>query len=154
RSPGWDTSPHTVELLLDHGFEYDSSLMGNDYEPYWCRIGDAWSSSTAYVWGRPVALVEVPVAWHLDDWLQFEYTAVPGYTLPALRAPSTPLEIWQGEFDYLYQRLGAGLLTITMHPQVIGRGHRLLMLERFLEYISQHNGVAFTRCADYAREWR
>jgi peptidoglycan/xylan/chitin deacetylase (PgdA/CDA1 family) len=31
RSPSWDLSPHSVELLLSHGFVYDSSLMGHDY---------------------------------------------------------------------------------------------------------------------------
>ena len=28
RSPSWDLSEHTVELLLKHGFIYDSSMMG------------------------------------------------------------------------------------------------------------------------------
>lgn len=34
RSPSWDLSPHTIELLLQHGFLYDSSMMGHDYLPY------------------------------------------------------------------------------------------------------------------------
>ena len=33
RSPSWDLSPHTLSLLMEHGFEYDSSLMGHDYRP-------------------------------------------------------------------------------------------------------------------------
>jgi peptidoglycan/xylan/chitin deacetylase (PgdA/CDA1 family) len=41
RSPAWDNSPVTVSLLLEYGFEYESSLMGGDYAPYWCRVGDA-----------------------------------------------------------------------------------------------------------------
>ena len=68
RSPAWDNSPMTVPLLLEYGFEYESSLMGSDYEPYWCRVGDEFSTTEEYRWGRPVDLVEVPVAWHLDDW--------------------------------------------------------------------------------------
>jgi peptidoglycan/xylan/chitin deacetylase (PgdA/CDA1 family) len=40
RSPAWDNSPHTVPLLLEYGFAYESSLMGSEYEPYWCRVGD------------------------------------------------------------------------------------------------------------------
>ena len=31
RSPAWDNSPTTVSLLLEYGFEYESSLMGSDY---------------------------------------------------------------------------------------------------------------------------
>lgn len=40
RSPSWDLSEHTVDLLLAHGFHYDSSLMGSDYRPYRARRGD------------------------------------------------------------------------------------------------------------------
>ena len=29
RSPSWDLSPNTIDLLLAHGFQYDSSLMGH-----------------------------------------------------------------------------------------------------------------------------
>jgi predicted deacetylase len=41
RSPAWDNSPSTVPLLLEHGFRYESSMMGSDFEPYWCRVGDS-----------------------------------------------------------------------------------------------------------------
>jgi peptidoglycan-N-acetylglucosamine deacetylase len=64
------------------------------------------------------------------------------------------MEIWKGEFDYLYHRIGSGILNITMHPQVIGRGHRLLFLEEFMKYAAGHPGVSFTKCVDYVREWR
>ncbi len=30
RSPAWDLSPVTIDLLLKHGFDYDSSLMGDE----------------------------------------------------------------------------------------------------------------------------
>ena len=73
RSPGWDNSQATVSLLLEYGFEYESSLMGSDYTPYWCRVGDEFSTTEEYRWGRPVDLVEVPVAWHFDDFPPFEH---------------------------------------------------------------------------------
>ncbi len=151
RSPAWDISPNTVNLLLDHGFKYESSLMGNDYEPYWCRIGDKWSKTEPYEFGQPVNLVELPVAWHLDDWVQFEYASGKD---GRLRPPSMILEIWKGEFDYLYHQVRQGVLVITMHPQSIGRGHRMLMLKGFIEYLLSHSGVHFTTCMDYVREWR
>jgi peptidoglycan-N-acetylglucosamine deacetylase len=44
------------------------------------------------------------------------------------------LEIWQGEFDYMHEHVSDGVLTVCMHPQVIGRGHRIAMLERFVEH--------------------
>jgi peptidoglycan/xylan/chitin deacetylase (PgdA/CDA1 family) len=151
RSPSWDNSPNTVSLLLEYGFEYESSMMGNDFEPYWCRMGDKWSKSDPYDYGEPTPLVEMPVAWHLDDWPWFEY--IPGHT-QGLRVPSSVLEIWKSEFDYLYHYVGHGVLIITMHPQTIGRGHRLLMLSEFLTYILSHPGVRFSTCIDYVRSWR
>jgi peptidoglycan/xylan/chitin deacetylase (PgdA/CDA1 family) len=151
RSPSWDNSPNTVKLLLEYGFEYESSLMGNDFEPYWCRIGDRWSTDEPYQFGEPTPLVEMPVAWHLDDWPWFEF--IPGQA-QGLRAPSTVLEIWKGEFDYLYHQVRRGVMIITMHPQCIGRGHRLLALKEFLDYIVQHSGAGFTTCISYVRKWR
>ncbi len=155
RSPAWDNSPVTVPLLLEYGFEYESSLMGGDYEPYWCRVGDEWSTTEEYRWGRPVDLLEAPVAWHLDDFPVFEYAWTKWGSILQGNAPPTAVEeVWRGEFNYLYERVGRGLLTVTMHPQVIGRGHRIVMLERFIRHASSLPGVSFTTLADYVREWR
>jgi peptidoglycan/xylan/chitin deacetylase (PgdA/CDA1 family) len=151
RSPSWDNSSNTVRLLLNHGFEYESSMMGNDFEPYWCRIGDKWSKKEPLTFGKPTSLVEMPVAWHLDDWPYFEF--IPGQA-QGFRTPSMVLEIWKREFDYLYHQTGHGVLIITMHPQAIGRGHRLMMLKEFLEYLISHSGVHFTKCIDYVRTWK
>jgi peptidoglycan-N-acetylglucosamine deacetylase len=155
RSPTWDNSPVTVPLLLEYGFEYGSSLMGGDYEPYWCPVGDEWSTTEEYRWGRPVDLVEVPVAWHLDDWPPFEYVwTKTGSILPGHSPPSYVEEIWRGELDYLYHRVSGGLLTLTMHPQVIERGHRITFLERSICYMAGHPGVSFTPVLDYVHHWR
>ena len=154
RSPGWDNSAVTVPLLLECGFEYESSLMGSDFEPYWCRVGDECSTTEEFRWGTPVTLIELPVAWHLDDFIQFEFVATPTGILNAARSTTMAWEIWKGEFDYLYQQIGRGVMNITMHPQVIGRGHRLLFLERFIDYVLGHAGVSFTTCVDYVRQWR
>lgn len=154
RSPAWDISAATVPLLLEYGFEYDSSLMGGDYEPYWCRVGDEFSTTAEYRWGRPVNVIEVPVGWHLDDFPLFEHVWTKRGILPGNAPPSAVEEIWRGEFDYLYDHIGRGLLTVTMHPQVIGRGHRIAFLERFVRYMADRPGVTFTPLADYIREWR
>jgi peptidoglycan/xylan/chitin deacetylase (PgdA/CDA1 family) len=47
-----------------------------------------------------------------------------------------------------------GVLTLTMHPQVIGRGHRMAMLERLIEHILAAGEVRFARLIDVAREMR
>jgi len=154
RSPGWDNSAATVPLLMEYGFRYESSLMGSDYEPYWCRTGDSVSTTEAFRWGTPVDLVEIPVAWHLDDFIQFEFVATPTGILNATRSTTMAWEIWKGEFDYLYERVGRGILNITMHPQVIGRGHRMLFLEQFIEYVAGHAGATFTTLGAFQDEWR
>jgi peptidoglycan-N-acetylglucosamine deacetylase len=41
-----------------------------------------------------------------------------------------------------------------MHPQVIGRGHRMLMLERLMEHMSGHDGVVFETIGAYVDRWR
>ena len=43
-----------------------------------------------------------------------------------------------------------GILTVTMHPQVIGRGHRMAMLDTFVEH-GRELGVRFERMGDVAK---
>jgi peptidoglycan-N-acetylglucosamine deacetylase len=50
--------------------------------------------------------------------------------------------------------MGEGVFTLTMHPQVIGRGHRIFMLERMVEYMRRHEGVKFRTMSDVAEEWQ
>lgn len=152
RAPAWALSPHSIPLLLELGFQYDSSQMANDFTPYYCRINDEAPVDDRYQFGKKVNLVELPVDWSLDDWPYF------GLHWPAhhvgLRTPDEVYQIWAADFDFLYQRLGEGVYILTMHPQIIGRGHRLLMLERLIEYINDHKGVTFKTMSQVAGEWR
>ena len=154
RSPAWDNSPQTIELLLELGFRYESSLMGNDFAPYWCRVGDEAPDDGPYLFGREVDLVELPVSWILDDFPHFEYVGMGHLVRPGLSAPSKVEEIWRGEFDFMYRDVPGGVFTLTMHPQVIGRGHRMLLLERFVDYLAGHEGVRFSTMADAAEAFR
>lgn len=154
RSPSWDNSAHTVELLLAHDFRYESSLMGNDFTPYWCRVGDTLGPDGQYRFGTESGLVELPVSWLLDDFPHFEYVRVDNRVYPGLSAPTKVEEIWQQEFEYMYREVDGGVFTLTMHPQVIGRGHRMLMLERLIAFLARHDGVRFTTLAQAAAEFR
>jgi peptidoglycan-N-acetylglucosamine deacetylase len=151
RSPAWDLSPRSVDLLLEHGFEYDSSCMGSDFFPYYLRSGDRWSLDEPYVFGEVKPLVELPVTWGLDDFPPFEFILGSN---TGLSAPSAVEEIWKGDFDYAYAHCSGGLYTLTLHPQVIGRGHRMLLLERLIRHFENHDGVVFEPLGDYARRWR
>jgi len=152
RSPAADLSPQSVSLLAEFGFLYDSSMMANDFTPYYCRVGDEMHTDGPYVFGKEVNLVELPIDWSLDDWPYF------GLHWPAhhvgLRTPEEVETIWKADFDFLYQRMGEGVFILTMHPQVIGRGHRILMLERIIDYVKNHEGVTFKTMSQVATEWQ
>ncbi|HXW84739.1 MAG TPA: polysaccharide deacetylase family protein, partial [Candidatus Binataceae bacterium] len=154
RSPGAGLSTNMVGLLLKHGFSYDSSLMADDFTPYYMRLGDAAPPDGPYQFGRPIDVVEIPFTWGLDDFPAFEHVQSRGGIQPGLSSPNAVYEIWSGDFDYLYERLGAGVYTLTMHPQVIGRGHRLLMLERLYRHITSRRDVRFATKAQVASTWR
>jgi peptidoglycan/xylan/chitin deacetylase (PgdA/CDA1 family) len=156
RSPSWDNSPWTVELLLEQGFRYESSLMGNDYTPYWCRTGDVIQPDGPYLFGRDVDLVEMPVSWSLDDFPHFEYLSLrsAGINRTGLSAPSKVEEIWRDDFTYMKREVPDGVFTLTMHPQVIGRGHRMLMLERLIGWMGEHSGTTFSTLGAAADAFR
>jgi peptidoglycan/xylan/chitin deacetylase (PgdA/CDA1 family) len=67
-----------------------------------------------------------------------------------LSAPSKVLEIWQGELDYMHEHVDGGVLVVAMHPQVIGRGHRVAMLERFVEHARALGDVTFAEMRQVA----
>ena len=78
----------------------------------------------------------------MDDWPYFE----PGDDgRDGLAAPSRVLEIWTGELRYAHAHAPGGLLTVTMHPECIGRGHRMAMLEQFIDAADELDGVVFER---------
>ncbi len=154
RSPGAGLSYNMVELLPERGFAYDSSLMGDDFSPYYLRGGDVASNDGPYVFGKPIDVVEIPFTWGLDDFPAFEYVTSRAGIQQGLSSPSAVYEIWAGDFDYLYDRIGEGVYMLTMHPQVIGRGHRMLMLERLIRHIQSHRGVEFKTMLEVATAWK
>jgi peptidoglycan-N-acetylglucosamine deacetylase len=132
RSPSWDLSPHSIELLLKHGFIYDSSLMGHDYLPYQAREGDVIELEKPIVFGRDTALVEMPISWTLDDFPVFEYMRSAMLSQPGLMNARLVGENWLADFTYMREHCDWGVVTYTFHPHVIGRGHRMKMLESLI----------------------
>jgi peptidoglycan/xylan/chitin deacetylase (PgdA/CDA1 family) len=76
-------------------------------------------------------------------------------------------DIWKDHFDYFYREYGqsiAGVMGIifqltntvldefifpmTIHPDVSGRPHVLLMHERIIEHINKHEGVEWVTMAE------
>ena len=127
RSPAWDLSANSVELLIAEGFRYDSSMMGHDYLPYRARTGDHVEAGQPVHFGRETDLWELPISWSADDFPHFEYFRGNG-----LRAASGVEQNWLEDFRYMQEVENRGVMTYTLHPFVIGRGHRMRMLDRLL----------------------
>jgi peptidoglycan-N-acetylglucosamine deacetylase len=128
RSPSWELSDKTFSLLEEFGFVYDASQLARD-RPDWAFDG-----------GRSTQIVEVPSAWELCDAAHFLFSYTPVY-LAGLSAPSKVEEIWRGDFDGLYEEGGDACYVLTMHPEIMGRPHRMQLLERTINYILEHDGI-------------
>ena len=151
RSPAWDLSPNTIDLLLEQGFDYDSSMMGDDYTPYRARRGDVAPLDEPFVFGELTRLVEMPISWTLDDYPHFEFVRTTDAVLQGLMATAGVLQNWLDDFDYLTRTLEWGVLTYTMHPYVIGRGYRMLAFEELVKSLAAA-GAAFMTMEDAAAE--
>jgi len=152
RSPAWDLSPHSVELLLKHGFIYDSSMMGNDFTPYRVRQGDLITLDQPAVFGKTTRLIEMPVSWTLDDHPHFEFIRTKEWILPGLMNANLVLDDWINDFNYMKKKLDWGVIIYTFHPYVIGRGGRMLVLEKLIRKLKD-NGVVFTTVEAAAAEY-
>ena len=141
RSPSWELSKNTYALLAEYGFEYDASQLARD-RPYW--VEDR---------GQRTDIVEVPGAWELTDSSHFLFAYNPVY-LTGLSAPSKVEEIWRADFDGAYEEGGDICYVLTMHPQIIGRHHRMAMLERVIQHILGHDDVWFAQMIDIANLFR
>jgi peptidoglycan-N-acetylglucosamine deacetylase len=130
RSPSWDFSPHTLDLLVKHGFTYSSNLM-DDMKPYRHQHHD---------------IVELPVHWTLDDAPHFWFDGA-SWT-KTIRTSAEVRALWGEEFAGF--RAMGGLFMLTMHPQVIGRPGRLLMLEEFLGSVKSHSDVWIATAGEVA----
>ena len=151
RSPSWDLSENTIDLLIAHGFVYDSSLMGADYWPYRARRGDQAELGRPFRFGEETALIEMPISWSLDDYPHFEFVRTPTTVLPGLQSARTVMDTWRDEFRYMQQTVDWGVLTYTMHPYVIGRGYRMLALAAFVQDLAAA-GAVFMTMGDAAAE--
>lgn len=152
RSPAWDLSPHSVGLMLKHGFFYDSSMMGNDHMPYRVRQGDVIELEKPAVFGPATRLIEMPVSWTLDDYPHFEFLRTRQWVLPGLMNANLVLENWVNDFLYMKAHTDWGILNYTFHPYVIGRGHRMMALEKLVRTLVEE-GAQFLTMEAAAREY-
>jgi peptidoglycan-N-acetylglucosamine deacetylase len=149
RAPSGDLTTQTIDLLVEHGILYDSSMMAHDYRPYRVRSGDAFPDDGPAQWGAETPLVELPFSWTLDDYVYLEFVTFRRMMMPGLRRPEEMFANFTGDVAWMVREVAHGVCNVVFHPQVIGRGHRLLALERWLDEIAEL-GVRFVRMGDVA----
>jgi peptidoglycan/xylan/chitin deacetylase (PgdA/CDA1 family) len=135
RSTSWELTPETFALLLEHGFAYDSSCMGDD-RPY----RQEWEGE---------ALLELPVHWSLDDWPRFGWSIDGGGNVASTEELYAS---WLAE--YRAAREEGRHVVYTMHPEVIGRAYRFAALERLVAEIAADGDVWFAPLEQVAEHVR
>ncbi|MEM6678953.1 MAG: polysaccharide deacetylase [Pseudomonadota bacterium] len=130
RAPVYNVSQEVIDLLVEHGFRYDSSLMADDI-PYRMEIDEP---------GRPGALWEMPTHWGVDDWPPFAHYAEIGYMMP-VKAPSDGLAAFWEEFEAAYA--AGGFFMPILHPFLTGRLARWRLVEQWLERTLAERSVWF-----------
>lgn len=135
RAPWWEFSKVTNDLLVKHGIKYDSSLMHDEFHPYFVTTGDKWYpiryDKDPDTWMKPMEfgketdLVEVPCSWYLDD-LPPQMFIKSSPNSFGWVSPDVIFELWKNQFDFLYEE-GEGVFPITIHPDVSGRPQGILM---------------------------
>jgi peptidoglycan/xylan/chitin deacetylase (PgdA/CDA1 family) len=152
RSPGAELSPSSTLLLAEYGFTYESSMSAQDFEPYRCRAGDVIELTGAARFGPEIELVEIPFSWSLDDFPQMEFVLTPNLVLEGLNDPEKCERMWLADLDYMVEEVPGGVFCMCFHPEVIGRGARIRVLERMIARGSAH-GARFTTARDAAADW-
>ena len=142
RPLGWYTgrdSPNTRRLVVDHGgFLYDSDYYGDDL-PFWTEV----SASD----GRQVPHLIVPYTLDSND---MRFALPQGFS-----HGDEFFNYLRDSFDVLYAEGDErpAMLSVGMHCRLLGRPGRFRALQRFLDYLEQHERVWVCRRVDIARHW-
>lgn len=149
RSPYWDYSDATLDLVEEYGFIYDSSLMARDLVPYRPRRWVVrWEQGS--IAGKASHVLEIPPNWYLDDFPPLAY--VTGIQA-GQQDTETIFRRWKDIFDYAYERVENACYAVAVHPQIIGQAHHIMFFERLVDYIASKDGVWFATCEEIARAW-
>jgi peptidoglycan-N-acetylglucosamine deacetylase len=128
RAPTYKFSRHTLTHLLNAGFLYDASLMGDDV-PYLLD----------HEAGR---LVELPSHYALDDWPHFMISRDFHYYM-SIKSPRQAMELYAAEFDAMWEY--GGLWIAVWHPFLSGRLARCAAIAELIEYMHLKGQVWFAR---------
>ena len=137
RPEGWytgRTSPNTRRLLLESGdFLYDADAYADEL-PYW-----------NYEYDKPHLIV--PYTLDAND-MRFA-------TSQGFNSGDQFYSYLKDSFDVLYAEgtTAPKMMSVGLHCRLVGRPGRFASLQRFIEYIQQHDDVWICRRSDIAKHW-
>jgi peptidoglycan/xylan/chitin deacetylase (PgdA/CDA1 family) len=137
RAPVYNVNQAVIDLMIEYGFDYESSLMADDI-PYLMKTDQG-------------SLVELPVHWGTDDWPPFAHYDEIGYMMP-VAGPSQGLKGFWEEFEAQYQ--ARGFWMAIWHPFLTGRLARWKQVESWLESVLQRGDVWFAPLHEIAAHVR
>lgn len=137
RAPVYNVNQTVIDLMVEHGFEYESSLMADDV-PYLMKTDKG-------------SLVELPVHWGTDDWPPFAHYDEIGYMMP-VAGPSHGLQGFWEEFEAQYE--AGGFWLAIWHPFLTGRLARWRQVEAWLETVLDLGDVWFAPMHEIAAHVR
>jgi peptidoglycan/xylan/chitin deacetylase (PgdA/CDA1 family) len=162
-APWWEVSREATELYLSYGIEYDHSMNHHDCQAYYLRAGDEWTKidydKPAEHWMKPLTkgqetgMVEIPGNWYLDDLPPMMFIKKAPNSHGFVNARDVE-DIWRDHFDYFYREYDEFVFPMTVHPDVSGRPHVVLMHERLIEYINGHEGVEWVTMGEMVDEFK
>jgi peptidoglycan/xylan/chitin deacetylase (PgdA/CDA1 family) len=133
RAPVYNITGEVVDLLVEHGMRYDSSMMADDI-PYALKTPKG-------------GLYEMPVHWGTDDWPPFAHYEEIGYMMP-VKSPSEGLAGFWEEFEAQYA--AGGFFMLILHPFLTGRLARWAQVEAWLTQTLEHRDVWFASLSEIA----
>ncbi len=142
RPEGWYTgrdSPNTRRLVVEQGnLLYDSDYYGDDL-PLWTQIETSSGDTKSHL--------VVPYTLDTND-MRFA-------TAQGFNSGEQFYEYLRDSFDVLYAEgeHRPKMLSIGLHCRLVGRPGRFRALQRFLDYLQQHDQVWVCRRIDIARHW-
>ncbi len=133
RCPDYRISPQTLDLLAESGLAWDSSLLNDDL-PYLFNCH-----------GHP--LVEIPFTTSTAD------KTYAGYPHPQRGGPEGLADVWNTEFDVLYEESETAkrFLILSMQTWIVGRPAVLRVLDQLLTRQAGFQGLWYAQCSEIAR---
>jgi peptidoglycan/xylan/chitin deacetylase (PgdA/CDA1 family) len=132
RPLGWRSctqSPNSLELLMEHGYLWNSNSFSFDLPFLWEHKGST--------------LVELPRQPFGDG---------RAYGHSDSGNPNDALVIWKGMFDEFYEesKFGPTFCPFQFHPFISSRPGRARALKEIIQYMRKHEGVWFARGSEIA----